>query len=147
MSVTFFNGSYKLFLQWANYTQSSCSEVFPTFSIWDAANERMVHSHIVKKGVYSILTIFMFLLPIIIIIICYTLIVAKLYFSKPPATPTPVLSRFNSRRKVMRMGMVVFLVFLLCWCPLQLLMYTAIFHTDSQVLNTAKNAIQRESTD
>ena len=64
--------------------QRSCNEVFPTSSHCDLNTNTVIKVQFVKKIYYFFVNIVMFFIPILLMTICYSMIVAKLYFSTSP---------------------------------------------------------------
>jgi len=117
-----------------NYSSSSCHETFPTFPTCDLTSNTVVKLHVAKKIYYSLVNIVMFLLPGLLMTLCYSLIVAKLYCSAAPGERTGVQApQALAKKKVLKLVLVVIATFFLCWSPQQLLMAHAIFSTDHQL--------------
>ena len=64
--------------------QQSCSDVFPTFNTCDLEKNKVYQAQTAKKIYYSFVNIVMFFIPILLMTICYSMIVAKLYCSTSP---------------------------------------------------------------
>ena len=64
--------------------QRSCNEVFPTSSHCDLDTNNVIKVQFVKKIYYFFVNIVMFFIPILLMTICYSMIVAKLYCSSSP---------------------------------------------------------------
>merc|ERR1712059_20458 len=76
----------------------------------------------------------MFVVPGLLMSLCYSLIVLKLYCSTSPGLPQGWPSpQAKAKRKVVKLLLVVITAFFLCWAPQQLLMIHAIFFTDHQL--------------
>ena len=81
----------------------------------------------------------MFFIPILLMIICYSMIVAKLYWNRSPGERVDGISpQARAKRKVVKLVVVVIFTFVICWSPHQVPMGHAIFATGSQV-NTQNN--------
>ena len=114
--------------------QFTCSEVFPTDLAWEIDTDQFVHDHLAKKMFYSFLMIVMFLVPVLMMAICYTLIVLKLYCTTSPGERIGRNHPKSATKKnVLKLLMVVMVMFVICWSPLQLFMATAVFYTEYQV--------------
>ena len=123
--------------------QTGCHDNFPISQECDLGSNRIVYAQTWKKLYYVFINIVMFFLPIIVMIICYFLIIAKLYTTSSPGERVVCLSpQAKAKRKVVQLVLVVLTVFVICWSPHQIPMAHAIFFTGSQVrypLNASKN--------
>ena len=76
----------------------------------------------------------MFFIPILLMSICYSMIVAKLYCTASPGERVGGVSpQARAKRKVVKLVLVVIATFVICWSPHQVPMAHAIFFTGSQV--------------
>ena len=76
----------------------------------------------------------MFLVPVLVMTICYMMIVIKLFCTVSPGERVEGVSQQSiAKRKVVKMVLVVLFTFVLCWAPIQFLMAAAIFTTGNQV--------------
>ena len=64
--------------------QRSCNEIFPTYLHCDLATNKIIQEQFVKKVYYFIVNFVMFFIPVILMSICYSMIIAKLYCSTSP---------------------------------------------------------------
>ena len=64
--------------------QRSCNEVFPTSLQCDLNTNKVIQVQVVKRIYYFFINIVMFFIPIVLMSICYSMIVAKLYCSSSP---------------------------------------------------------------
>ena len=64
--------------------QRSCNEIFPTYPHCDLVTNTVIHEQFVKKVYYFIVNFVMFFIPVILMSICYSMIIAKLYCSTSP---------------------------------------------------------------
>ena len=65
-------------------TMISCNEIFPTRSECDLESNTVIKVQVVKKIYYFFINIVMFFIPILLMTVCYSMIVAKLYCSSSP---------------------------------------------------------------
>ena len=85
--------------------QRSCNEIFPTRLECDLETNNVINVQVAKKIYYFFVNIIMFFIPILLMTICYSMIVAKLYCSSSPGerlggvTPQ-VLLYINSDRSL-----------------------------------------------
>ena len=118
--------------QWADFVQVTCSETFPTDITWEAETNQFVHDHLAKKMFYSFLMIVMFLVPVLMMTICYTMIIMKLYCSSTPGEKmTKSAPRATVKQNVLKLLVVV--IFVICWSPLRVFMAMGVFYTQYQV--------------
>jgi len=121
-------------IQWADFVQVSCSETFPTYISWEAETNQFVHGHLAKKMFYSILMIMMFLVPVLMMTICYTLIIMKLYcYSTPGENISRSGPQAKVRQSVLKLVVVVMVIFVICWSPLQVFRAMGVFYTQYQL--------------
>ena len=114
--------------------QRSCNEVFPTSIHCDLSINKVIQVHVVKKIYYFFVNIVMFFIPILLMSICYSMIVAKLYCTASPGERVGGVSpQARAKRKVVKLVLVVIATFVICWSPHQVPMAHAIFFTGSQV--------------
>ena len=64
--------------------QRSCNEIFPTRLECDLETNNVINVQVAKKIYYFFVNIIMFFIPILLMTICYSMIVAKLYCSSSP---------------------------------------------------------------
>ena len=82
----------------------------------------------VKKIYYFFVNIVMFFIPILLMSICYSMIVAKLYCTASPGERVGGVSpQARAKRKVVKLVLVVIATFVICWSPHQVPMAHAIF--------------------
>ena len=73
-------------------------------------------------------------IPVLLMTICYSMIVAKLYCVASPGERLGGVSpQARAKRKVVKLVLVVILTFVVCWAPHQAPMAHAILYTGSQV--------------
>ena len=114
--------------------QRSCNEVFPTSLQCDLSTNTVVQVHAIKKMYYFLVNIVMFFIPIVLMSICYSMIVVKLYCTVSPGERVGgVPPQARAKRKVVKLVLVVIATFVICWSPHQVPMAHAIFFTGSQV--------------
>ena len=65
-------------------TAISCNENFPIRSECDLETSTVIKVQVAKKIYYFFINIVMFFIPILLMTICYSMIVAKLYCSSSP---------------------------------------------------------------
>ena len=115
-------------------SSQSCLDVFPKTTECDPITNRVVQTQTVKKIYYSLVNIVMFFIPILLMSICYSMIVAKLYCTTSPGERVGGVSpQARAKRKVVKLVLVVIATFVICWSPHQVPMAHAIFFTGSQV--------------
>ena len=120
--------------QWADNVQVTCSETFPTDITWEAETNQFVDDHLAKKMFYSFLMIVMFLVPVLMMTICYTMIIMKLYCSSTPGEKMTKRSpRAIHKQNVLKLLVVVMVIFVICWSPFQVFMAMGVFYTQYQV--------------
>ena len=107
---------------------------FPKQSDCDPLTGTVVHYQTVKKVYYFFVNFIMFLLPILIMLVCYSMIICKLYSTSSPGERIPAITpQARAKRKVVKLVVVVIFAFVICWSPHQIPMAHAIFFTGSQV--------------
>ena len=90
---------------------------------------------LIKSRIIQVQTaIVMFFIPIFMMSICYSMIVAKLYCTASPGERVGGVSpQARTKRKVVKLVLVVIATFVICWSPHQVPMAHAVFATGSQV--------------
>ena len=119
--------------------QRSCNEIFPTYLHCDLATNKIIQEQFVKKVYYFIVNFVMFFIPVILMSICYSMIIAKLYCSTSPGERiggllfvvavywktsrhfpiSGVTPQARAKRKVVKLVVVVITTFVTCWSPHQ----------------------------
>ncbi|EFX85126.1 hypothetical protein DAPPUDRAFT_238192 [Daphnia pulex] len=131
----------KLFeIQWKNAVEVSCQETWPSLLYYDPKSLSCVSSVWPKTAYYSLVSVVLFFLPIVIMSIAYALIIGRLWGSKPPGEKmdAALTNQARAKRKrfllgqVVKMVCVIMLVFIVCWAPLQVLILFAQFSHNSQ---------------
>ena len=114
--------------------ERSCTEVFPTESVCDPETNKIIIVQKVKSIYYFFINIVMFFIPILLMSICYSMIITKLYFTKTPGERLEGVSpQARAKRKVVTLVLVVLAAFVICWLPHQAPMAHAIFSSTQQV--------------
>ena len=109
-------------------------DVFPKSLECDPIRNRIIQVQTAKKVYYSLVNIVMFFIPIFMMSICYSMIVAKLYCTASPGERVGGVSpQARAKRKVVKLVLVVIATFVICWSPHQVPMAHAVFFTGSQV--------------
>ena len=109
-------------------------DVFPKTIECDPVTNRIIQVQTTKKIYYSLVNIVMFFIPILLMSICYSMIVAKLYCTASPGERVGgVTPQARAKRKVVKLVLVVIATFVICWSPHQVPMAHAVFFTGSQV--------------
>jgi len=117
-----------------SWSSQSCMDVFPTTLECDQRTHKMFQDQTAKKIYYSLVNIVMFFIPIVLMTICYSMIVAKLYCTVSPGERVGgVPPQARAKRKVVKLVLVVIATFVICWSPHQVPMAHAIFFTGSQL--------------
>ncbi|XP_023338028.1 substance-P receptor isoform X2 [Eurytemora carolleeae] len=123
--------------RWEDFTEVSCHEVFPTTVYCDPITNKQIITNTAKKIFYSIVTIVMYLVPVLVMSVSYTMILIKLFCRTQPGERVEgrqnLTYQSQQKRKVVKMVVMVLLVFVVCCSPIQLLMASAIFRTDAQL--------------
>ena len=134
---------YKIFLYLQDYSGlligRSCNEIFPTYLHCDLTSNTVIQEQFVKKVYYFIVNFVMFFIPVILMSICYSMIIAKLYCSTSPGERiggllfvvavywktsrhfpiSGVTPQARAKRKVVKLVVVVITTFVTCWSPHQ----------------------------
>ena len=127
--------------------QRSCSEVFPTSLQCDLTTNKVIQIHTVKKIYYFFVNIMMFFIPILLMSICYSMIVVKLYCTASPGVALGGVSpQARAKRKVVKLVLVVIAMFVVCWAPHQVPMAHAIFSQTHLVSRYCQTQPQLNST-
>nr|CAH0109844.1 unnamed protein product [Daphnia galeata] len=125
----------KLFeIQWKNAVEVSCQETWPSLLYYDPKSISCISSVWPKTAYYTLVSVVLFFLPIVIMSIAYALIIGRLWGSKPPGEKmdAALTNQARAKRKVVKMVCVIMLVFIVCWAPLQVLILFAQFSHNSQ---------------
>ena len=103
-----------------SWSSQSCMDVFPKTTQCDPITNRIVQTQTAKKIYYSLVNIVMFFIPILLMSICYSMIVAKLYCTASPGERVGGVSpQARAKRKVVKLVLVVIATFVICWSPHQ----------------------------
>jgi len=114
--------------------QRSCNEVFPKSLQCDLNTNKVIQVQVIKRIYYFFINIVMFFIPIVLMTICYSMIVAKLYCSSSPGERVGgVTPQARAKRKVVKLVLVVITTFVMCWSPHQVPMAHAIFSQTQQL--------------
>ncbi|XP_057376357.1 QRFP-like peptide receptor [Daphnia carinata] len=131
----------KLFeIQWRNALEVTCQETWPSVLLYDPKSSSCISRVWPKTVYYSLVSAVLFFLPIVVMSIAYTLIIGRLWGSKPPGEKMDAALSNQARAKrkkfllyqVVKMVCVIMLVFIICWAPLQVLILFAQFSHNSQ---------------
>ncbi|CAL4149830.1 unnamed protein product, partial [Meganyctiphanes norvegica] len=118
-------------LQWSDYTSVNCEEYWPTQWMF---NENAGHCEAIVDGrypYYITLTVGFYFLPVTIMILSYSLVILRLWATTLPGEHSQPgrNTQGRAKRKVLKMVIVVGLMFVICWTPLQgMLLYTQCIH-------------------
>lgn len=88
---------------------------------------------ILSKVYYSMIFVLLYLLPLLVIAVLYTLICYKLYHRKIPGLSRAQAYRRTvekSKRKVVKVLVMIVAVFALCWFPAHAMHYYVTFHSE-----------------
>ena len=88
---------------------------------------------VLTKVYFSVLFVLLYLLPLLIITLLYTLISCKLHRRKVPGQARSKTTRTTadkSKRKIVKVLVMIVLAFALCWFPAHVIHYYAIFQSD-----------------
>ncbi|KAI2795792.1 hypothetical protein BLOT_016432 [Blomia tropicalis] len=125
-------------LQWSDYTETNCLEVWPSNMMYSSELGTCIQRHNFKRAYYTLVTTTLFFAPVFIMMSAYSAIIWKLWVNKVPgeAHYNNIRQQKKSKRKVIQMVIVVLLVFVICWLPLQLIVLYSIYvhSTDDGVL-------------
>uniref|UniRef100_A0A0L8HHY3 G-protein coupled receptors family 1 profile domain-containing protein n=1 Tax=Octopus bimaculoides TaxID=37653 RepID=A0A0L8HHY3_OCTBM len=116
---------------WADRHEIYCDEVWPTVYI----NTKCETDQPVRKIYYIIFILVLYFIPILVMIVAYSIIVLTLMKRKAPgvAILSTTLAQEKSKRKVIKMLIIVLIVFILCWSPQQILLLWGLFRSKKQV--------------
>uniref|UniRef100_T1D203 Putative neuropeptide receptor n=1 Tax=Cupiennius salei TaxID=6928 RepID=T1D203_CUPSA len=131
VSVPFLFVKKHLVIQWKNFLEPKCSEVWYNHAYYEESVQDCVTYEPLRVIYYVVVSITLFFLPIVIMITAYSLILWRLWGAEVPgeqhAANVNVHSR--ARKKVNKMVFVVLVVFIICWTPLQaMVLYSAFGH-------------------
>ncbi|XP_071133277.1 substance-P receptor-like [Mytilus edulis] len=104
-------------MQFRNRKDTICQESWPKYY----TDTKCKTEEPGKKIYYTIEGVVMYFIPILVMIVAYSIIIMKLTFRKIPGniTTSSTSSHDKIRRKVIRMLLVVLLSFVICWTPQQ----------------------------
>nr|XP_022309956.1 neuropeptide FF receptor 2-like [Crassostrea virginica] len=120
----------KLEIQWRNRKDVWCDEIWPRFYTDTKCNSDQPG----RKSYYVFLSIFMYFIPIVIMVVAYGLIGFKLFRRRIPGNGMNHVNcvHDNARRKVIRMFIVVLTVFTVCWTPQQALILYRVYRDEQK---------------
>ncbi|KAF7489501.1 Tachykinin-like peptides receptor 86C [Sarcoptes scabiei] len=137
ISIPFYlSRRYETF-KWINYTQTTCLEEWPYKMVYSSEENGCTKKHTLKTFYYTLVSTTLFFGPVLIMLTTYSAIIWILWGSKLPgeASENNLRHQKKSKRKVIKMVVVVLLVFVICWLPLQIiLLYSIYFHSSNETL-------------
>ena len=82
---------------------------------------------------FSLIFLFLYLLPLVFIATLYTFVCRKLWKQKKPGirSPTAIEKRENRKRKTVKMLIMLVIAFALCWLPAHVMHFYAYFWHDT----------------
>lgn len=86
-----------------------------------------------SKVYYSLIFVLFYLLPLLVITVLYALICYRLYHRKVPGLSRAQAYKQTvkkSKRKVVKVLIMIVVVFALCWCPAHVMHYVVIFQSE-----------------
>lgn len=93
-------------------------------------------AEMLPKVYYSFLFAVLYLLPLVIIAVLYTLVIYKLHHRKIPGQSSAMehaMAVEKSKRKVFKVLVMIVTAFALCWLPAHAIHYLIFFHSDLYV--------------
>lgn len=116
--------------RWANRHEIYCDEVWPTTYV----NNRCEVDQPERKVYYTMFVFVLYFVPILVMILAYSVIVWTLLKRKAPgvAIMSTALAQEKSKRKVIKMLIIVLIVFIICWSPQQILSFWGLFRSQKQ---------------
>ncbi|CAH1794995.1 unnamed protein product [Owenia fusiformis] len=106
-------------LNWKNRVETWCTEDWPKVALgkidgtckWDQPQRRIY---------YTCFVVLMYFIPVIVMIVAYTIIVYALNKKKPGEQTRRLITQHETaRKKVVRLLLSVLLAFIICWTPQQ----------------------------
>nr|XP_046919642.1 QRFP-like peptide receptor isoform X1 [Dermatophagoides farinae] len=137
ISIPFYYSRRYETVKWIDYTQTTCMEDWPYTMTYSENDGGCVKKHTMKTFYYTLVTTTLFFAPVLIMITAYSAIIWILWGSRLPgeANESNLRHQKKSKRKVIKMVVVVLLVFVICWLPLQIIvLYSIYFHSSSETL-------------
>ncbi|XP_076066287.1 QRFP-like peptide receptor isoform X2 [Oratosquilla oratoria] len=123
--------------QWLNFKSWHCDEIWPVTVVRDE-NGHCVNKHELQKIFYTVFTIVLYFLPVLVMLVNYSLVGWHLCMSQLPGehNPSSQLTSERRRHKGVKMVVVVLIVFVVCWTPLQsIILYGHLFWSNKNLLH------------
>ncbi|XP_075680393.1 QRFP-like peptide receptor isoform X1 [Dermatophagoides pteronyssinus] len=137
ISIPFYYSRRYETVKWVDYTQTTCMEDWPYTMTYSENDGVCYKKHTMKTFYYTLVTTTLFFVPVLIMITAYSAIILILWGNRLPgeANESNLRHQKKSKRKVIKMVVVVLLVFVICWLPLQLIvLYSIYFHSSNEML-------------
>lgn len=126
-------------VQWKNRKEIWCDQNWPKiYKDKNCATEEPI-----KKIYYAVSGIVMYFVPICVMVFAYSIIAIKLMRRKSPGSlvGTTTMLQDRARRKVIKMLLMVFITFVICWTPQQVMLLWAAYEKKENIpeyINTIK---------
>lgn len=120
----------KLEIQWRNRKDVWCDEIWPRFYTDTRCNSDQPG----RRSYYIFLSVFMYFIPITVMMLAYGLIGVRLFRRQMPGNGVTAVNDVhgNARKKVMRMFVVVLTAFIVCWTPQQILILYRVYRDEQK---------------
>ncbi|XP_048756965.2 neuropeptide FF receptor 2-like isoform X1 [Ostrea edulis] len=128
----------KLEVQWRNRRDVWCDEIWPRFYTDTKCNSDQPG----RRSYYVFLSVFMYFIPMIVMMVAYGLMGLKLFLRRIPGHEIHATNEAhcNARKKVLRMFFVVLTAFVVCWTPQQALILYMVYRDTTLMLTIAIEA-------
>ncbi|XP_062567765.1 QRFP-like peptide receptor [Saccostrea cucullata] len=118
----------ELEIRWRNRVDIWCDEIWPRFY----TDTKCTSDQPGRRAYYVFLSVFMYFIPVLVMLVAYGLIGIKLYLRRIPGYEgnTNIGAHCNARRKALRMFFIVITVFVVCWTPQQALILYMVYRNE-----------------
>ncbi|XP_061185490.1 QRFP-like peptide receptor [Saccostrea echinata] len=118
----------KLEIQWRNRRDIWCDEIWPRFY----TDTKCTSDQPGRRAYYVFLSVFMYFIPVVIMLVAYGVIGIKLCHRRIPGyeVDTNNEAHCNAKRKVLRMFFIVMTAFIVCWTPQQGLILYMVYRNE-----------------
>ncbi|CAG2173138.1 unnamed protein product [Oppiella nova] len=89
ISIPFFLYRKHHIIEWHDFTESRCIETWPTPRFWDSHRKQCVTLNTYKQLYYSIVTIMLFFIPVLVMVTAYSFVIKRLWTRVVPGECLP----------------------------------------------------------
>lgn len=115
--------------EWANHIEIWCGDTWPVVHQLDTATNSSSVTHPSSKFYYTFISVVLYFIPIVIMTVAYSLIIAKLWRKQMPGERTNIEN--NSQMRMKRKVLVILLAFILLSHSYCAIVFASLIHRSS----------------